>query len=756
VSWAPTLPAAPSRPPVAGWFAYLVNQLTGIPSGEAFGALRVAPSQYVGLTGIPSGQAVGGVGLVYQQTVALSGIASAVAFGGSTFQPGAVLVSPQGIASGQAVGTPTVTPGPVTIAPGGVASGEAFGTATVTRGPVNVALSGIASGEAFGSPLVSYVVALTGIPSQASVGALSIAYAILTTGIPTGEAFGAATVIGPPQPIQLSGIASAEAFGGSAVQPGAVTIGLQGIASAAVFGTPTVTTGPVNVALSGIPSGEAVGALNVQQSVVLTGIASAESVGAALVTQTFPQDVALPAGIGTAEVVGTLTVTRGPVDIASVGGIATAEAIGSPTVMPSQFVIAVGGIASEEAFGTATVVPPTAPGPVPPTLIATTSVAGTGSTGTMPTHAIGDVLLAAAYVPGTGTSPATPSGWTSISYSQDGSGTNGILTLYWKRAVSSSTTHPVITGANKVTVQSWRGAGLVCSGVTTHNLQGTSSTLGYLAFNALRTDGSSYGLRFGSTSSTTNILTNGVPAGNTVIGGIASGLVGMQITSALTTSAPSATQALSASLNWESIGAELLSSDTSSGPVIMGFNASGATSLAIPEHAIGDLIVISASRASTTQATKPAAAGTVPAWVDIDAAAGANARSIRTAYFVATATNHTSGTWTNATAMSVTVIRGQFSTPIGGHATQNNASAASSVAPSITLTNTDGSSAILAIHAGVSLASGVPSGYARIGEFTTPGVVVNGKTVTTSVSTSSQPAGFAAATSAAQIEIRQH
>ena len=78
--------------------------------------------------------------------------------------------------------------------------------------------------------------------------------------------------------------------------------------------------------------------------------------------------------------------------------------------------------------------------------------------------------------------------------------------------------------------------------------------------------------------------------------------------------------------------------------------AVAGSSITLPTHAVGDIIVIFAYRdGATAVPTNPTAGGTVPAWVDIDAAAGANTNSARSAYFVATATNHTSGTWTNAT-----------------------------------------------------------------------------------------------------------
>lgn len=162
-------------------------------------------------------------------------------------------------------------------------------------------------------------------------------------------------------------------------------------------------------------------------------------------------------------------------------------------------------------------------------------------------------------------------------------------------------------------------------------------------------------------------------------------------------------------------------------------NAAAATSVTLPAHNIGDTIVIWAyNNASTTTPTKPAASGTVPAWTDIDNTTGANTNSSRSAYFVATATNHTSGTWTNATGMTATVISGAASSPIGGHAEAGGAAANAAQAPAVTLSKTDGTSALLEHygHRTVTAWSTAPSGYTRLASQATS-VCVNSKNSTT-------------------------
>lgn len=150
-----------------------------------------------------------------------------------------------------------------------------------------------------------------------------------------------------------------------------------------------------------------------------------------------------------------------------------------------------------------------------------------------------------------------------------------------------------------------------------------------------------------------------------------------------------------------------------------GSGAANADNIAIPTHAVDDDIYIFAFRNnSTTVPTKPTAALTVPAWADIDAPPGSNGCSARTAHFKATATNHTSGVWTNATSMVVAVMRGQAASPIGGHALSGGTAVNQAVAPATTLIKTDGTSIILEFHGQTGTNSldnwdAAPTGYTR-------------------------------------------
>lgn len=188
-------------------------------------------------------------------------------------------------------------------------------------------------------------------------------------------------------------------------------------------------------------------------------------------------------------------------------------------------------------------------------------------------------------------------------------------------------------------------------------------------------------------------------------------------------------------------------------------NASTTGSVTIPTHQIGDLILLCAFDSQNTAPTKPSAGGTVPNWNYIDNTnTSAGQAAVTTAWFIATATNTTSGTWTWAEQMIAAVITGPVATsPIGGHAAVGGA-AANVTAPSVTMTHTDGSSILLHFHATAFINGGAwssaPAGYTHrvvAGPSSSRSLLLNTKDTTTSDGSVTQPDGssgwaFAAAT----------
>lgn len=134
---------------------------------------------------------------------------------------------------------------------------------------------------------------------------------------------------------------------------------------------------------------------------------------------------------------------------------------------------------------------------------------------------------------------------------------------------------------------------------------------------------------------------------------------------------------------------------------IVGTNINTGNTVTIPTHQVGDLILIYSYRSAFGNApTVPTAAGTVPTWTTIrsgDAGDGGGNVGARLTRTTATATNHTSGTFTGSTKTAAIVIRNQASSPIGGNA-MGGGLGGPSTAPSVTMTKTDGTSLLIHFH----------------------------------------------------------
>jgi len=127
---------------------------------------------------------------------------------------------------------------------------------------------------------------------------------------------------------------------------------------------------------------------------------------------------------------------------------------------------------------------------------------------------------------------------------------------------------------------------------------------------------------------------------------------------------------------------------------VVGQASAAATSVAIPAHAVGDLIIVSA-RGTAAAPVKPAAGGTVPAWDTLQSGL-ANSIGLTTVAFVATATNHTTGVFTSATHICVVVLRPaalkKLQTAAVDSASGNGNNTQTIVYPALIMNDLDGSS----------------------------------------------------------------
>lgn len=147
--------------------------------------------------------------------------------------------------------------------------------------------------------------------------------------------------------------------------------------------------------------------------------------------------------------------------------------------------------------------------------------------------------------------------------------------------------------------------------------------------------------------------------------------------------------------------------------VLAGTAYSTTTSITIPSHDTGNLIVIWAmGSTANTIPTAPSASGTVPTWTTINSLS--DAKSILIAYAVASGSSTTSGTWADTYDMFCAVLTGQGNSPIGGSAVDSQSLVTNPLAPSITLSSTDGTSQILHTYqcnSNPTFSASPPSGY---------------------------------------------
>jgi len=139
--------------------------------------------------------------------------------------------------------------------------------------------------------------------------------------------------------------------------------------------------------------------------------------------------------------------------------------------------------------------------------------------------------------------------------------------------------------------------------------------------------------------------------------------------------------------------------------------SAAATSVAIPTHMVGDVIIVTCRRGNTTPPSIPSAGGTVPTWVTVESG-GADAVSLVTVMCIATATDTTTGTFTNAAQIIVSVLRPNKAAALGAHATGNAASTETIVFPALTRQSSDGICVRTATRAAAdSEVANAPSGW---------------------------------------------
>jgi hypothetical protein len=185
--------------------------------------------------------------------------------------------------------------------------------------------------------------------------------------------------------------------------------------------------------------------------------------------------------------------------------------------------------------------------------------------------------------------------------------------------------------------------------------------------------------------------------------------------------------------------------------------------ITIPTHQSGDVIVLFAHASTNASVpSAPTAGGTVPTWISLGTSGTTNYSNHRIAYCVGTGST-TSGPWAGGTdALMVAVLRGAAATPIGGKASGAVIANATNVAPSVTLSVSDGSSVLLHFFGfgdgvnSVGTVGTTPTGYTpQLGSALTTkiGAVLLTKNSTTTDGSVTQTMSGVSWSSAASVEV---
>jgi len=135
---------------------------------------------------------------------------------------------------------------------------------------------------------------------------------------------------------------------------------------------------------------------------------------------------------------------------------------------------------------------------------------------------------------------------------------------------------------------------------------------------------------------------------------------------------------------------------------VVGQASAAATSVAIPAHQAGDLIIV-AARGTAAAPVKPAAGGTVPAWDTLQSGI-ANSMGLTVVAFLATGATTTTGVFTSATHICVLVLRPgagkRLQTSAARSSVQNANNTQTIIYPALTLANGGGAGTSFGVRVG--------------------------------------------------------
>lgn len=314
------------------------------------------------------------------------------------------------------------------------------------------------------------------------------------------------------------------------------------------------------------------------------------------------------------------------------------------------------------------------------------SATGT-TTATMPAHEVGDLIYVYVYNSASTTVPTLLAGWTSVVSSSTPSTSYRIV-----RKFATTTSETVDTwDSTSLMVVVYRG---VERQSFTDFANGTGTTVTYQTLSSLSALGKSWVVGFGLHNSNNTGIENpptGMVNRTSVLDGT-TGEIAIHDTNQSVSSWTSQNVSVGGSSSfWYTDVLELIPILTYTQPEFIGSTVSaGGSTITLPTHQAGDLILIHAFRDGNT------APPSLPSgWTNITSG-GASTCSNRAGYKIAASSSETSGTWTSSTTLIAEVWRNVNPTSPIGVSASGGTTGTTITYPNLTLTKTDGSTAVSA------------------------------------------------------------
>jgi hypothetical protein len=200
-----------------------------------------------------------------------------------------------------------------------------------------------------------------------------------------------------------------------------------------------------------------------------------------------------------------------------------------------------------------------------PTVVS--SASASAATVTLPTHAVGDLIIVCGFRDGSATAPTADANYTAYAAP---TGTTCSMRIMTRVALTTAEPNPTLTNATEIVVAVVRGLenqSMLHIDAAIATGSGTGGTITYPAATLNRSDGSDLVLRFAGQRDATNLLTN-TPANYDAVNGVATGVRAIVSHTQTGTNPTADTQATNGTTGWIAATLELFAATADVGTAL--------------------------------------------------------------------------------------------------------------------------------------------------------------------------------------------